>query len=205
MFERYNEQARRLLFFSRYEASQFGMIAIESEHVLLGLLREGGGPVAAILASRGVTLDRVRDELERTQTPREKISTSVEIPFSPETKRILQYAAEEADRLRNEHIGPEHMLLAILREEQSKAAKLLAGYGLRLDELRDWFGTSPSRAVFTSRTTVDASVQSTHGPRDAQIDEIKTLLQTYVSMPRDSREALETLALIFESLESLKG
>ena len=98
MFERYTERARRVLFFARYEASQLGSISIETEHLLLGLIREGKGLTSRIFARSHLSLENIRKEIEGRTVFREKVSTSVEIPFSAETKRVLQFAAEEADR-----------------------------------------------------------------------------------------------------------
>src|ERR671919_4192 len=122
MFERYTERARRVLFFARYEASQLGSISIETEHLLLGLIREGKGLTSRIFARSHLSLESIRKEIEGRTVFREKVSTSVEIPFSAETKRVLQFAAEEADRLLHNYIGTEHLLLGILREERSVAA-----------------------------------------------------------------------------------
>src|SRR5882672_10014205 len=127
MFERYTERARRVLFFARYEASQLGSISIETEHLLLGLIREGKGLTSRIFARSHLSLESIRKEIEGRTVFREKVSTSVEIPFSAETKRVLQFAAEEADRL----------LHGILREERSVAATILMEKGMRLNTVRE--------------------------------------------------------------------
>jgi ATP-dependent Clp protease ATP-binding subunit ClpC len=137
MFERYTERARRVLFFARYEASQLGSISIETEHLLLGLIREGKGLTSRIFARSHLSLESIRKEIEGRTVFREKVSTSVEIPFSAETKRVLQYAADEADRLLHNYIGTEHLLLGILREERSVAATILIEKGMRLQSVRD--------------------------------------------------------------------
>lgn len=137
MFERYTERARRVLFFARYEATQLGSLAIESEHILLGLVREGKGLTSRLFARRHVSLEHIRREIESRVTYREKVSASVEIPFSPDSRSILQYAAEEADRLGHNYIGTEHLLLGILRAERSAAASILTGFGFALQSVRD--------------------------------------------------------------------
>ena len=137
MFERYTERARRVLFFARYEASQLGSISIETEHLLLGLIREGKGLTSRIFARSHLSLENIRKEIEGRTVFREKVSTSVEIPFSAETKRVLQFAAEEADRLLHNYIGTEHLLLGILREERSVAASILTEKGMRLAAVRE--------------------------------------------------------------------
>ena len=137
MFERYTERARRVLFFARYEASQLGSISIETEHLLLGLIREGKGLTSRIFARSHLSLENIRKEIEGRTVFREKVSTSVEIPFSTETKRVLQHATEEADRLLHNYIGTEHLLLGILREERSVAASILSEKGMRLSTVRE--------------------------------------------------------------------
>lgn len=137
MFERYTEKARRVIFFARYEASQFGAPAIEPEHLLLGLMREDKTLTARFLARAHASLEAIRKEIEGRAPLREKISTSVELPLAPETKRVLAFAHEESDRLQHRHIGTEHLLLGLLREERSMAAEILYERGLRLNAVRE--------------------------------------------------------------------
>lgn len=112
MFERYTEKARRVIFFARYEASQFGSPYIETEHLLLGLLREDKALTNRFLRSHA-SIESIRKQVEGRTTIREKVSTSVDLPLSQECKRVLAYAAEEAERLSHKHIGTEHLLLAL--------------------------------------------------------------------------------------------
>jgi ATP-dependent Clp protease ATP-binding subunit ClpC len=137
MFERYTEKARRVIFFARYEASQFGAPAIEPEHLLLGLMREDKTLTGRFFPRAQVSIEAIRKEIEGRTLLREKISTSVELPLAPETKRVLAYAHEESDRLQHRHIGTEHLLLGLLREERSMAAEILYERGLRLNAVRD--------------------------------------------------------------------
>jgi ATP-dependent Clp protease ATP-binding subunit ClpC len=124
MFERYTEKARRVIFFARYEASQFGSPCIETEHLLLGLLREIRHLRIAFCApARRWSPFASRSKAHTTL--REKVSTSVDLPLSHECKRVLAYAAEEAERLNHKHIGTEHLLLGLLREEKCFAADIL--------------------------------------------------------------------------------
>jgi ATP-dependent Clp protease ATP-binding subunit ClpC len=137
MFERYTERARRVLFFARYEATQLGSTSIETEHLLLGLIREGKGLTSRIFARSHLSLEAIRKDIEGRTVFREKVSTSVDIPFSTETKHVLQFAAEEADRLLHTYIGTEHLLLGLLREERSVAASILYEKGMRLASVRE--------------------------------------------------------------------
>src|SRR5690242_13452998 len=137
MFERYTEKARRVIFFARYEASQFGAPAIEPEHLLLGLMREDKTLTGRFFPRAQITIEAIRREIEGRTLLRERIPTSVELPLAPETKRVLHYSHEESDRLQHRHIGTEHLLLGLLREERSMAAQILFERGLRLAAVRD--------------------------------------------------------------------
>jgi ATP-dependent Clp protease ATP-binding subunit ClpA len=136
MFERYTERARRVIFFARYEASNFGSITIETEHLLLGLIREDKNLTNRFLRNSS-SIENIRKEIEGRSTIREKISTSIDLPLSNECKRILAYSNEEAERLNHRHIGTEHLLLGILREEKCVAAEILHERGLRLVAIRE--------------------------------------------------------------------
>src|SRR5678810_1389427 len=136
MFERYTEKARRVIFFARYEASQFGSPCIETEHLLLGLLREDKVLTNRFLRS-SAAVESIRKQIEAQTTMREKVSTSVDLPLSHECKRVLAYGAEEAERLNHKHIGTEHLLLGLLREEKCFAADILHERGLRLNTIRE--------------------------------------------------------------------
>ena len=136
MFERYTEKARRVIFFARYESSQFGSPCIETEHLLLGLLREDKALTNRFVRGHA-SAESMRKQIEAQTPVREKTSTSVDLPLSNEGKRVLAYAAEEAERLNHRHIGTEHLLLGILREEKCVAAEILHETGLRLNAIRE--------------------------------------------------------------------
>jgi len=150
MFERYTEKARRVIFFARYEASQFGSPYIETEHLLLGLLREDKALANRFLRSHAA-IESIRKQIEAHTTVREKVSTSVDLPLSHECKRVLAYGAEEAERLSHKHIGTEHLLLGLLREEKSFAAEILHERGLRLSAVREEIARSASEKTSASR------------------------------------------------------
>ncbi|MBA3633802.1 MAG: ATP-dependent Clp protease ATP-binding subunit [Acidobacteria bacterium] len=138
MFERYTEKARRVVFFARYEALQYGSIVISPEHILLGLMREDKTISARFFPFRNsLTVEAVRREVEERIVLRERISQSAELHLAPETKRILALANEESRQLQNRHIGPEHLLLGLVREERSIAGEILYQYGLRLQDVRE--------------------------------------------------------------------
>ncbi|HWX41116.1 MAG TPA: ATP-dependent Clp protease ATP-binding subunit [Blastocatellia bacterium] len=151
MFERYTEKARRVIFFARYEASQFGAQAIEPEHILLGLLREDKQLTQRFFRSPHSTVESIRKELEERTPLREKVSASVDLPLSAQSKRVLSYAADESERLQNRNIGTEHLLLGILREEKSTAAEILYERGLRLGHIREEMNRSQQHERMSSQ------------------------------------------------------
>lgn len=155
MFERYTEKARRVIFFARYEASQFGSHAIEAEHILLGLLREDKELTQKFLGNPRSTVESIRKEIEGRFLPGDKISESVDLPLSSSAKRVLSMAADESDRLGHRHIGTEHLLLGIMREEKSLAAQILHERGLRLNRVREDIDTFKRTEQETAETALD--------------------------------------------------
>ena len=113
MFEKYTEKARRVIFIARYEASQFGSPTIEAEHLLLGLIREDKNLTTRYFPKAPATIQKIRKEIEGRTLVREKVSTSVDLPFSEESKRVLNSAAEESSNFSHKYIGTEHILLGL--------------------------------------------------------------------------------------------
>ena len=235
MFERYTETARRCIFFARYEASQFGSPVIDTEHLLLGLLREdkaladrllskGAGQAASAplpdevaeaeirvkatihdmenaiarhefekarlysdqerverenlrklrekykLPAAEVSADAlaaIRARIETATQRRPRIATSVDLPLSHPCKRVLAYGAEESQRLSHEHIGTEHLLTGLAREEKSLAAQILRDYGLTTEKLRETLASSQPVEETTRRAGALAlsreAVHALHG------------------------------------------
>ncbi len=193
MFERYTERSRRVIFFARYEALQYGSPVIAPEHILLGLLREDKSLAARHFPGRrGVTVDSVRREVEDRIVVRDRIPQSAELHLASETKRILFYASEESRHLKSRFIGPEHLLLGISREERSIAAEILFQLGMRPQDIRDELGRqhglptgppvapepsrTPSLQEFTRDLTEDAS-QGKLDPLIGRDDEIERLIE----------------------------
>jgi hypothetical protein len=143
MFERYTEPARRVIFFARYEASQFGSAAIESEHFLLGLIREDEKGIQCFLPN-ATSIEAIRSQIEDQVPIHEKTSTSIDIPLSDECTRILSNTAEESERLGHSYIDTSHLLLGILREGNCIAAKVLTGLGLELTSVREEIRRQPT-------------------------------------------------------------
>jgi ATP-dependent Clp protease ATP-binding subunit ClpC len=137
MFEKYNEKARRALFFARYEASKLGSKVIESEHILLGILREGEDIIKEIFARFNVKPEEIRREVEGDRIFVERISSTAELPLSEESKKILAYASHEAESMMHPYVGSEHLLIGILRVDGCVAARLLASRGFNLYGVRE--------------------------------------------------------------------
>ena len=133
--QQYSEKARRALFFARFEASQFGTSQVNTEHLLLGLLREGKAHLD-LFVEPDSALESIRRQIKLHSQHGSAISMSVDLPLTDELRRALQYGAEEAQRLQSDLIGPEHLLMGILREEQSFAAQMLLERGADLEEIR---------------------------------------------------------------------
>lgn len=137
MFERFTEKARRVIFFARYEASSFGRPFIEAEFLLLGLLREDKHAVLRWLGNGDDELS-LREEIAKyVYRGPSIIPTSVDLPLSDEAKRVLSYAAEEATVLSHHFIGTEHLFLGLLREPQSRVAKILFERGVDAKAVRE--------------------------------------------------------------------
>lgn len=136
MFERYTERARRVVHLARYMAGRVGGINIETEHLLLGLLREDQSLGNRFLGSPWAGED-VWKKIQQSKPLREKISGPVDMPLSNESKRALAFAAEEADLLSSKPIRTEHILLGLLRHEECFAAQILREFGVRFGETRE--------------------------------------------------------------------
>jgi ATP-dependent Clp protease ATP-binding subunit ClpC len=136
MFARFTARARQATFFSRFEAGQFGHPSIDPEHLLLGVIRARHDVAARVTSDARLSLDVMRAtvcERRQADTP---LSTSVIIAFSDDTKRAIDLAAAEADRLHHSDIGTPHLLLGILGDEPSLAASMLRDNGITIDAIR---------------------------------------------------------------------
>lgn len=143
MFERYTEHARRAIFYARYEASTYGSPSIETEHLLLGLLRQDHALARWFPGQNNVEPD-IRSEIEKRITLRERISTSIEIPLTAECKNVLNLASETTERLGHNQVDVEHLLIGILRVETSLAAQILIARGLKPGPILERLAQTPS-------------------------------------------------------------
>ena len=137
MFEKYNEKARRALFFARYEASKLGSRVIESEHILLGILREGEESVTELFRRLKVKPEVLRKQIEGEKVFVERISSTAELPLSEESKKVLAYGSHEAESMLHPSVGSEHLLIGLLRVDGCLAMRTLTQHGLDLYSVRE--------------------------------------------------------------------
>src|SRR5262245_7642545 len=136
VFERFTERARRVIILAREEAGRFRHDFVGTEHVLLGLIRDGEGIATAVLQRLGLRLETVKAEVERALAGFPKTLTFGEVPFTPRAKRVLELSWDEARQLGHNYIGTEHLLLGLIREGEGVAARVLENLGVDLTKVR---------------------------------------------------------------------
>ncbi|WP_372366315.1 Clp protease N-terminal domain-containing protein [Candidatus Uabimicrobium sp. HlEnr_7] len=134
MYERFTERARKVMSLSREEAQRFNSVYIGSEHILLGLIREGSGVAANVLKNMDLSLDNIRLEVEKSAKLSENLQTK-QLPFTPRAKKVLESSLEEANNLGHNYIGTEHLLLGLIKQQESTAAQILGYLGVQLEEV----------------------------------------------------------------------
>jgi ATP-dependent Clp protease ATP-binding subunit ClpC len=137
MFNRFTERARKVIVYAKEEARRFNHDYIGTEHLLLGLIREGEGVAASVLQKLGVDLESIRIEVEKLVQPGPQTQVVGDIPFTPRSKKALELAAEEARALGHNYIGTEHLLLGLVKEGEGMAYRVLLNLGLDLGKLRN--------------------------------------------------------------------
>jgi ATP-dependent Clp protease ATP-binding subunit ClpC len=137
MFNRFTERARKVILLAKEEAKRFNHDYIGTEHILLGLIREGEGVAAAVLASFDLSPDKIRLEVEKLVQPGPSTVISGDLPFTPKAKKVIELAMDEARSLGHNYIGTEHLLLGLLREGEGVASQVLMNMGLELDKVRE--------------------------------------------------------------------
>ncbi len=137
MFNRFTERARKVIVFAKEEARRFNHDYIGTEHLLLGLIREGEGVAAAVLQKLGLDLETIRIEVEKLVQPGPQTQVIGDIPFTPRSKKALELSAEEARALGHNYIGTEHILLGLIKEGEGMAYRVLLNLGLDLGKVRN--------------------------------------------------------------------
>ncbi|KPK38056.1 MAG: NDP-hexose 4-ketoreductase, partial [Omnitrophica WOR_2 bacterium SM23_29] len=136
MFSRFTERARKVIILAKEEAKRFNHDYIGTEHILLGLIKEGEGVAAAVLQNLGLSLEAIRLEVEKLVQPGPPTVVSGDIPFTPKAKKVIELATDEARNLGHNYIGTEHLLLGLLREGEGVASQVLSNLGLDLNRVR---------------------------------------------------------------------
>src|SRR5436309_3774608 len=139
MYERFTDRARKVMQLANQEAQRFNHEYIGTEHVLLGLVKEGSGVAANVLKNLDIDLRKIRLEVERIvqHGPGGEQVVMGRLPHTPRAKKVIEYSIEEARNLNHNYVGTEHLLLGLLREQEGVAAQVLMNLGLKLDEVRE--------------------------------------------------------------------
>src|SRR5438105_3078104 len=186
MWQRFTERARRVVFFAQEEAGRLGENYVSTEHLLLGLVRENDSVAARILDRMGVSLGRIRSEIER-QVTRGDGRLGQDMQLTPRAKRVIDFAYDEARQLSNNYIGTEHLLLGLIREGEGLAGRLLAKLGVDLERAREEI-----RALQDNDSGMPATV--------APADFARQFAQEYARLPADQQAALQEQGLPLHKL-----
>lgn len=176
MWQRFTERARKVVFYAQEEAQKFGEGYVSTEHLLLGLVRESDSVAARVLEKLGVSLNRIRSEVEK-QLPRGDARPNQDMTLTPRAKRVIDLAYDEARNLNNNYIGTEHLLLGLIREGDGLAGRVLSKLGVELEKAR--------REVMTLQDN-DTQAKSGFGSKAASTTNAKT--QTLDEFGRDLTE-----------------
>jgi len=137
MYERFTDRARKVMQLANQEAQRFNHEYIGTEHVLLGLIKEGSGVAANVLKNLDIDLRKIRLEVEKLVQSGPDMVTMGKLPQTPRAKKVIEYSMEEARHLSHNYVGTEHILLGLLREQEGVAAQVLMNLGLKLEEVRE--------------------------------------------------------------------
>jgi ATP-dependent Clp protease ATP-binding subunit ClpA len=136
MYDRFTDRARKVMQLANQEAMRFNHEYIGTEHILLGLIREGAGVAANVLMNLDIDLNKVRRAVEQIVMPGPELIDVANLPKTPRAKKVIEYAIDEARQLNHNYVGTEHVLLGLIREEEGVAGQVLKDLGLSLSALR---------------------------------------------------------------------
>jgi ATP-dependent Clp protease ATP-binding subunit ClpC len=157
MYERFTDRARKVMQLANREAQRFNHEYIGTEHILLGLVKEGSGVAANALKNLEIDLHKIRLEVEKIVQPGPDMVTVAKFPHRPQAKKVIEYSIEEARSLNHDYVSTEHLLLGLLREQEGVAAQVLMNLGLKLEDVRG--------AVLNLLGQSSARPPATPGPR----------------------------------------
>src|SRR5262245_30908915 len=169
MYERFTDRARKVMQLANQEAQRFNHEYIGTEHVLLGLVKEGSGVAANVLKNLDIDLRKIRLEVEKLVQSSPEVGTPGKLPQTPRAKKVIEYSIEEARNLSHNYVGTEHLLLGLLREQEGVAAQVLMNLGLRLEDVRE-----EVLNLLGHNMETDESSESSPGERQATKGKSKT-------------------------------
>ncbi|MGH7423892.1 MAG: Clp protease N-terminal domain-containing protein, partial [Candidatus Methylomirabilales bacterium] len=178
MFERFTERARKVVILAREEAIRLGHTFVGTEHLLLGLVREGDGLAVAILKKLSVNISTLKGEVEKVVSVGTQVSPAGEVPFTPQAKKVLEYAISEARSMGHNYIGTEHLLLGLVREGEGIASLVLRDVGVTVaaakTQAQELLGEQATKAAGTGRTPAldEFGVELTHMARQGKLDPV---------------------------------
>jgi ATP-dependent Clp protease ATP-binding subunit ClpC len=207
MFERFTDRARRVMQLANQEAQRLKHEYIGTEHILLGLLKEGSGVAAEVFKSLDIGLDKVRRGIERISPSGPEANSSRRLSQTPRAKKVVEYAIEESRNLKANYVGSEHLLLGLVREEGSPAAQVLESLGLTLSVVRNriitLLGLTPHQAVRIAEPPASAEP----GTRTARaVESLEGLIKTFDEMKEEAVAAtdFEFAALLRDHCDRLR-
>ena len=137
MFDRFTDRAKKVMNFARQEAQRFNHEYLGTEHILLGLIKEGDGVAAHVLKNMGIDMTKIRMEIEKIVKTGPSMVTMGQLPFTQMAKKVLELSMEEASSLSHNYIGTEHLLLGLIKENEGIAAQVLTNLGVKLEDVRE--------------------------------------------------------------------
>ncbi|MFM8932610.1 MAG: Clp protease N-terminal domain-containing protein, partial [Gemmataceae bacterium] len=185
MFERFTDRARKVMQLANQEAQRFNHEYIGTEHILLGLVKEGSGVAANVLKNLDIDLRKVRSEVEKLVQAGPEMVTIGKLPQTPRAKKVIDYSIEEARNLNHNYVGTEHLLLGLLREQEGVAAQVLMNLGLKLEDVRE---EVLNLLGHNSMPTEESGRESTGGSSERQAGKSKSKTPALDSFGRDLTE-----------------
>jgi ATP-dependent Clp protease ATP-binding subunit ClpC len=169
LYDRFTDRARKAMAYARQEAQRFNHDYIGTEHILLGLIKEGSGVAAHVLRNLDVDVQKIRLEVEKLVQSSPDVQTKGQPPFTPRAKKVIELSLEEARALGQNYIGTEHILLGLLRESEGVAAHVLTNLGVKLEVVREEVLRALRDGAVSGRATETCDFKKTQdAPAQAQ-------------------------------------
>ena len=175
MYERFTDRTRKSLQLANSEAQRFNHEYVGTEHLLMGLVKEGGGVAAAVLVNGfGVDLLKIRLEVEKLVQSGPEIITIGKLPHTPRAKNAIEYAMDESRNLGHNYVGTEHLLLGLLREKEGVAGQVLTNLGVTIEETREVLGAMMQS--WKSKQEEDVIELTPRSDYEKMVEELRPLL-----------------------------